>query len=174
MALQNAFEDLSLESTQLDVLAALGTLSQEATLQDIKDLLEETRLGQILDDNNTATLTSVDASPGNPWIGLPTAATAFGAVGELLTVISTEPLSGTYTFEFGPDGINWPVSITVPVQDFSTIKFRKLLNIPSYYRAQFVHAAGGGCRARGVRAVHRAAQGRPRLRSPGRPRLRGR
>lgn len=55
----------------------------------------------------------------------------------IVSAISTAPLAGTYTFEFGEDGVSWPISIPIHVDDFSTIRFRQLLNAGEYFRVQF-------------------------------------
>ena len=92
---------------------------------------------QSVDPSNTQAITAVDASPGSPWVGTASVTRADGVVGVFLSAISTAPLGGTYTFEFGEDGLTWPVSIGLHSDDFSTIRFRPLLNVGAYFRAQF-------------------------------------
>lgn len=136
--------------TYLNEIAGLQVHSEAVTLTDQAGVPHTAAypvpvgLPQSVDANNTKVISSADASPGSPWVGAATPTRGVGIVGILLTVISTAPIAGTYTFEFGEDGATWPISITVPVEDFSTIRFRQLLNVGAYYRAKFEPATAMG------------------------------
>lgn len=147
--LQTKGDEATLSAVQAAAESILAELQSEITVQLSSTptptvQLASTNLttlspdkGQLVDANNTAAITSVDASPGSPWVGPASVTRSEGVIGVFLSVISTGPVSGTYTFKFGEDGVSWPITITVPVDDFSTIRYRELKNVGAYFSAEF-------------------------------------
>lgn len=97
--------------------------------------------GQIVDSGNTQTVTSVEAQPGVPWVGAWTS-TRDAQVVRILTVLAATDtteggLGGTFTFEFGEDGVTALISETRPIGDFQTVRDFDLINAGAFYRVQF-------------------------------------
>lgn len=96
-------------------------------------------MGQKLDTNNSITVTSAQASPGNPWIGGWTQTRSVGFVRELILAASNVPsgLGGILTFEFSEDGINVTATNPRPIIDFAAPRDFDLLNTGEYFRIKF-------------------------------------
>lgn len=105
---------------------------------EVRDAISALTQAQLIDENNSAVLSNVECGPGRPWTGEATETYSKKVVGVHLQAISPgSPVAGKYVFEFGSDGENWPVHIEAHATDFSVIKWRRLFNIPKFYRAGF-------------------------------------
>lgn len=142
----NDYPDLTAH-TKLDTInTSINTTSStiDATLNAIKtDIDTNVQLHQSLDAGNTKTITSVNASPGSPWVGVWKQTRDLGVVRLLTTLVASDPsVSGTFTFEFsetgseGPLGIA-PISAQRAISSFDSIRDFDLLNAGAYYRVAF-------------------------------------
>jgi len=135
--------DATLAALNVSLEARLNTLGQKASLASAPVVLSTEQEAIVLkaqqvDANNSKFIQAADASPGAPWVGTASPTRSRGVIGVFLNCISPgQVIAGTYTFEFGEDGLTWPISIALHSSDFSTIRFRKLLNVGAYFRAQF-------------------------------------
>lgn len=98
--------------------------------------------GQLLDANNTKTITAADASPGSPWVGVWTTTRSADIV-RLLTVIAgtSSTVGGTFTFQFSENGISPTISETRMIGDFSEVRDFDLINAGEFYRVSYEPAA---------------------------------
>jgi hypothetical protein len=96
-------------------------------------------LGQIADDGNSMVVTSASASPGNPWVGAWYETRSAGIVRQLTTLVSAvaSGLGGTFTFEYGNDGLTAIISEALTIDDFATVRDFDLVNAGNYYRVKF-------------------------------------
>lgn len=125
-----------------------GALDITANDLDIRNLDQSTdnvdvNLGQTLDSDNTKTVTSSDAQPGNPWVGDWVLTRDSGYV-RLLTVLAASNTTngGIFTFEFSETGTevalgDAPISETRVIDDFETVRDFDLINAGAYYRVAF-------------------------------------
>lgn len=96
-------------------------------------------MGQQLDTNNSITITSANASPGSPWVGVWTKTRDEAFVRELVLIASnvTSGLGGILTFEFSEDGTTVAATNPRQILSFSSVRDFDLLNTGAYFRIKF-------------------------------------
>lgn len=93
-------------------------------------------LPQSLDSGNSIT---IDSSTITPWIGTWSRTRSSGIVRQLVVIASTvsSGLGGSFTFEFGEDGVNATISEQRTIGDFETMRDFDLINAGEYFRVKF-------------------------------------
>lgn len=125
-------------SAPLPVSLPAGTIPNPMPVTVVAPTTLPVTMSQFIDTGNTKIITAADATPSAAWVGAASPTRSVGVVGILLSIIAPgQSIGGTYTFEFSEDGTTWPISISTHVNDFSTIRFRPLLNAGAFYRTQF-------------------------------------